>query len=112
MSQPDPDKKVRQGLRLIEVAYDEKSRMAEHELNQLRTINKERQSQVAVLESRVAELEAQLREQAERTNMVASERDAARNELKAMQRDMAKLDQFKRSIMQSIKDEDPQLAIT
>lgn len=101
-----PDEKLRQGLRLIEISYEEKSRLADHELNQLRSLNKERQGQVAVLEARVGELEAQLREAADRASHAANERDLVRGELKAMQRDMAKLDQFKRSILQSIKDED------
>ncbi|KAL1522643.1 hypothetical protein AB1Y20_017622 [Prymnesium parvum] len=106
VSEQHPDEKFRHGLRLIEIAYDERSRLAELELNQLRSMNKERQGQITALESRVAELEAHMREANERANHVANERDLARNELKAVQRDMAKLDQFKRSILQSIKDED------
>lgn len=101
-----PDEKIRHALRLIEHAYDEKSRLAEHELKQLRALNKERQGQVTALESRVADLEAQLRDANDRVSLAANERDAIRNELKAMQREVSKLDQFKRSILQSIKDDD------
>ena len=104
-----PDEALRQGLRMIETAYDEKARQQlqqEHELQQLRAYGKDRQQQVALLERRVAELEAQLSESESRVRVLSDEKSSLQQDLKATQRDLSKLDSFKRSILQSIKDED------
>ena len=108
----DPDERLRQGLRMIEMAYEERTRAAEQELQHLRAYSKERQNQVTVLETRVAELEQQVREADERTRQVSNEKAQLELHVKTMQRDVAKLDQFKRSIMQSIKDEEPLVGLS
>lgn len=102
----DPDEQLRLGLRIIESAYDEKTKHQEHELQQLRAHGKERQQQVSLLERRVAELEAQVSESDNRARVLADEKTSLQQQLKETQRELNKLDSFKRSIIQSIKDED------
>ena len=51
-----PDEALRQGLRMIETAYDEKARQQEHELQQLRADGKDRQQQVGAESSRMISL--------------------------------------------------------
>lgn len=102
----DPDEQLRLGLRIVEAAYEEKARHLDHELQQLRAYSKERQQQVSLLERRVAELEGQVRDGDDRVRVLSDEKAALHQELKNTQRDLSKLDSFKRSIMQSIKDEE------
>ena len=84
-----PDEALRQGLRMIETAYDEKARQQEHELQQLRAYGKDRQQQVALLERRVAELEAQLSESESRVRVLSDEKSSLQQDLKATQRDLS-----------------------
>jgi len=108
MSTPgEPDDKLRYGLRLIETAYDEKTRALDQELQNLRSFSQERQAQVTALERRVSELEMQLRDSEQKGQQHQAEKNHVAQQMNAMQRDMGKLDQFKRSIMQSIHDDDP-----
>ena len=119
------------GLRVIESAYEEKTRHLDHEMcaiifflpkcnhahirlslsqnihrQQLRAYTKQQQNQIAALERRVAELEQAARDADERTRQMADEKARVENELKTTQRDLSKLDSFKRSILQSIQDEE------
>lgn len=103
----EPDEQLKLGLRMIEGAYEEKSRAMEQELQNLRSFSKERQAQISALERRVSELEMQLRESEQQKQQFANEKSHLAQEVKAMQRDLSKLDQFKRSIMQSIQDDEP-----
>ena len=73
---------------------------------QLRAYTKQQQNQIAALERRVAELEQAARDADERTRQMADEKARVENELKTTQRDLSKLDSFKRSILQSIQDEE------
>lgn len=102
----EPDAAIRLGLRIIEQAYDDKSRALDQELQQLRTYSKQQQSQVAALERRVAELEQHVRDGDERARQLADEKAQLAHDLKTTQRDLSKLDSFKRSILQSINDDD------
>jgi len=102
----DPDEQLRLGLRVIEAAYEEKARHNDNELQQLRAYSKERQSQVMMLERRVAELEQHVRDGEERTRQLSDEKAQLAQDLKTAQRDLSKLDSFKRSIMQSIQGEE------
>ena len=102
----EADEQLRMGLRIVEQAYDEKTRALDHELQQLRAYSKQQQSNVAALERRVAELEQQVRDGDERTRQLSDEKAQLSQDLKATQRDLSKLDAFKRSILQSINDED------
>lgn len=102
----DPDEALRFGLRTIESAYEEKTRHLDHELQQLRAYSKQQQSQISALERRVSEMEMQAREGDERARVLSDEKVQLQQELKATQRDLSKLDSFKRSILQSIQDED------
>ena len=102
----DPDEALRFGLRTIESAYEEKTRHLDHELQQLRAYSKQQQSQISALERRVSEMEMQAREADERARVLSDEKVQLQQELKATQRDLSKLDSFKRSILQSIQDED------
>ena len=100
------DEQLRLGLRIVEQAYDEKTRALDHELQQLRAYSKQQQSNVAALERRVQELEQQVREGEDRARQLSDEKAQMTHELKSTQRDLSKLDAFKRSILQSINDED------
>lgn len=103
----DPDESLRIGLRVIESAYDSKTRHLEGELSHARQYGKERQAQVLQLERRVAELEQQCRDSDEKARKFAAENAQLSHDLKAAQRDVSKLDSFKRSILQSVKDDEP-----
>ena len=101
-----PDEQIRIGIRIIESAYEDKTRHLDHELQQLRAFTKQQQSQIASFERRVSELEQQVRDGEERARQLHDEKQQMAQELKQTQRDLSKLDAFKRSIMQSIEDED------
>ena len=58
------------------------------------------------MERRVAELEHQARESDERARQLTDDKALLQQELKTTQRDLSKLDAFKRSIIQSIHEED------
>lgn len=131
----DPDEALRFGLRTIEAAYEEKTRHLDHELcvpaassaplprplsshgaslhlrsrprrQQVRAYSKQQQSQLSAMERRIAELEQQARDSDERARQLTDEKALLQQELKTTQRDLSKLDSFKRNIMQSIHDED------
>ena len=115
----EPDEQLRLGLQVVELAYGEKARQLEAELHSLRAYGKERQTQVALLERRVGELEAQLSQSEQRTRELASEnaglineKTALFNEVRQLQERLGKLDQFKRAIMQSISENDQPLGGT
>jgi hypothetical protein len=99
----EPDEQLRVGLQVIELAYSEKSRAAEAEMQSLRAFGKERQTQVSLLERRVGELELQVgqgeqraRELAAENAGVVHEKAALFNEVRQLQERLGKLDQFKR----------------
>ena len=102
----DPDAQLAFGLRTIQQAYEEKARLLDHELQQLRSHTKQQAAQMSALERRVAELEQQVRESDERARQLADEKALVQQELKTTQRDLSKLDSFKRSILQSIHDDE------
>ncbi len=113
----EPDEQIKLGLRIIEGAYDEKVRALEHETRALRSYGNERQQQVQLLERRVTELEAtvqqgeqRMRELTSENNQLANEKAALFQEVRLMQERLGKLDQFKKSILQSIQDE-PDLSV-
>lgn len=120
MSAPsgDPDEKLRYGLRMIENAYEEKTRALDQEvhprlpeahpclhsaaitafsvvcqLQNLRSFSQERQAQITALERRVSELEMHLRDSEQKVQQHQIEKNHMAQEMKAMQRDMSKLDQ-------------------
>jgi len=96
----EPDEQLRVGLQIVERAYGEKTRQLEAEVQSLRAYGKERQSQVALLERRVSEVEVQVSQSEQRVRELASENASLHERL-------GKLDQFKRAIMQSINENDP-----
>ena len=108
----EPEEQLRAGLKLVEAAFEDKKRAYEHETRVLRSFGNERQAQVALLERRVADLETQvqqaeqrMRELANENNQLANEKAALFQEVRMMQEKVGKLDQFKKSILQSIQDE-------
>lgn len=103
----EPDEQLKLGLRMVETAYEEKSRSMEQELLNLRSYAKERQAQISALESRVSSLEMQLQDSDQQKQQLVNEKSQMASELKSLSRDLSKLDQFKKSIMQSIHDEEP-----
>ena len=109
----DPEEQLRLGVRVVEVAFEEKARILEAELGQLRAYGKERQNAVTVLERRVCELEASVAQGEQRHAALQSEHTALRadkaslqQEVRALHERLNKLHDFKRSILQSIKDDD------
>eukprot|EP00316_Scyphosphaera_apsteinii_P001265 CAMPEP_0119340616 /NCGR_PEP_ID=MMETSP1333-20130426/100727_1 /TAXON_ID=418940 /ORGANISM="Scyphosphaera apsteinii, Strain RCC1455" /LENGTH=308 /DNA_ID=CAMNT_0007352415 /DNA_START=49 /DNA_END=975 /DNA_ORIENTATION=- len=101
-----PDEQLRLGLRMIEHAYEEKARTLEHEVQNLRAYGKERDNQVALLERRLSEMEMQVAQSEQRTRELTSENATLSNEVRLLQERASKLDQFKRSIMQSINEDE------
>ena len=118
----EPDEKLRYGLRMIEAAYEEKTRALDQEvqrpihasrglstlalschhacalsvvwqLQHLRSFSQERQAQITALERRVSELEMHLRDSEQKGQQHQLEKNHMAQEMKAMQRDMSKLDQ-------------------
>ena len=99
-------------MRMIELAFEEKARVLEQEVRGLREYSQERQSQLTLMERRAGELEGQLREAEQRQRDLAAEnaslnaeKSQLSHELKNAQRELQRLDSFKRSILQSIKDD-------
>ncbi|KAK1279794.1 hypothetical protein QJS04_geneDACA021234 [Acorus gramineus] len=72
----------------------------------------ELREKVAQLERAVAEGDARLRDAIEENVKLTSERDALVVGTKKMSRDLAKLETFKRQLMQSLNDENPSQAVT
>ena len=108
----NPDEQLKVGLRMIELAFEEKARVLEQEVRGLREYSQERQSQLTLMERRAGELEGQLREAEQRQRDLAAEnaslnaeKSQLSHELKNAQRELQRLDSFKRSILQSIKDD-------
>lgn len=115
----EPDEQLRVGLQVIELAYTEKGRQLEAEVQSLRAYGKERQTQVGLLERRVGELELQVGQGEQRARELAAEnaglvneKSALFNEVRQLQERLGKLDQFKRAIMQSISENDPPIGGT
>ena len=109
----DPEEQLRLGVRVVEVAFEEKARILEAELGQLRAYGKERQNAVVALERRVCELEASVAQGEQRHAALQTEHAALRadkaslqQEVRALNERLNKLHDFKRSILQSIKDDD------
>ena len=63
------------------------------QLQNLRSFSKERQAQITALERRVSELEMQLRDSEQKGQQYQTEKSHMAQQMKAMQRDMGKLDQ-------------------
>ena len=108
----NPDEQLKVGMRMIELAFEEKARVLEQEVRGLREYSQERQSQLTLMERRAGELEGQLREAEQRQRDLAAEnaslnaeKSQLSHELKNAQRELQRLDSFKRSILQSIKDD-------
>ena len=106
----NPDEQLKVGMRMIELAFEEKARVLEQEVRGLREYSQERQSQLTLMERRAGELEGQLREAEQRQRDLAAENASptpksrlARAEERAARAAAARL--FKRSILQSIKDD-------
>ena len=63
------------------------------QLQNLRSFSQERQAQITALERRVSELEMHLRDSEQKGQQHQLEKNHMAQEMKAMQRDMGKLDQ-------------------
>ena len=63
------------------------------QLQNLRSFSQERQAQITALERRVSELEMHLRDSEQQVQQHQTEKNHMAQEMKAMQRDMSKLDQ-------------------
>lgn len=63
------------------------------QLQNLRSFSQERQAQITALERRVSELEMHLRDSEQKVQQHQIEKNHMAQEMKAMQRDMSKLDQ-------------------
>lgn len=63
------------------------------QLQSLRNFSQERQTQITALERRVSELELHLRDSEQKGQQHQIEKNHMAQEMKAMQRDMSKLDQ-------------------
>ena len=69
----NPDEQLKVGMRMIELAFEEKARVLEQEVRGLREYSQERQSQLTLMERRAGELEGQLREAEQRQRDLAAE---------------------------------------
>ena len=92
-------------MRLASLAFSAKAGSLEAENAQLRQSLMQRQSQVKALERRVADLESDNGTLREEMSKLSSEKNALISTVKRLNRDIARLDSFKRSLLQSLQDE-------
>jgi len=105
-------------FRISNYALNQKAGQLENEVQQLRQNLSQKQNQSSMLEQRVIQLENELNEShskhkmaVEATQKLAAEKLALINTVKKLNRDLAKLEGFKRNLLNSLRDdEDPSAA--
>ena len=109
----NPEEQLRAGLRAVERAYEQHSRQLEQEASSLRAHSRERQNAQQMLETRLADLERQIQASEQRAATITAENTTLRDEKAHLQQDvrelheeLVKLSQMKRSILQTIQDEE------
>eukprot|EP00959_Pyramimonas_sp_CCMP1952_P023673 497449-Pyramimonas_sp.AAC.1 len=109
----DPVEQLELAHRLANLAFSSKVASLEGENNQLRQTLMQRQSQIKALERKVGNLEMEvsdsqekMRQSVEEQTKLVSEKNALIGTVKKLNRDLAKLDSFKRNLIQSLQDED------
>jgi len=110
----DPDEQLRLGLRVVEHAYRGEIRGLEHEVSTLRAQGQEQQNACVMLEKRLGEMQDALQRSEQRNSALSAESVALmsdktqlQQEVHELQARLAKLQDFKRSILKSLKDDDP-----
>ncbi|KAK3269855.1 hypothetical protein CYMTET_21720 [Cymbomonas tetramitiformis] len=109
----DPNEQLEMSHRIANLAFSQKVCVLEAENNQLRQTLMQRQSQIKALERRVTNLELEVndaqekaRHSMEEQTKLVGEKNALIGTVKKLNRDLAKLDSFKRNLLQSLQDED------
>merc|ERR1711959_170559 len=109
----DAEQQLEVGLHVLRHAFRKKVKELETDNANMRQFGKEKQNQVIMLEQKVASLESvvddmtrRAKELAAENARITAERDALGENVKKLTRDMKKLDQFKRSILNTIETDD------
>lgn len=109
----DPDQQLELAHRLASLAFTSKAAQLEAENAQLRQSVMQRQSQIKALERRVTNLELEVNEAQEKARQsleeqtkLVGEKNALINTVKKLNRDLAKLDNFKRNLLQTLQDDE------
>merc|ERR1711871_871117 len=110
----DAEQQLEVGLHVLRHAFRKKVKELETDNANMRQFGKEKNNQVVMLEQKVASLEGvvddmtrRAKELAAENARVAAERDALAENVKKLTKDMKRLDHFKRSILNTIEDDDP-----
>jgi len=109
----DPTEQLELAHRIVNLAYSSKVAALEQENNSLRQTLMQRQSQMKALERRISSLELETsdaqekaRHSMEEQTKLVGEKNALIGTVKKLNRDLAKLDSFKRNLLQSLQDEE------
>mmetsp|Transcript_9013 Transcript_9013/g.15474 ORF Transcript_9013/g.15474 Transcript_9013/m.15474 type:complete len:286 (-) Transcript_9013:370-1227(-) len=109
----DPSEQLELAHRLANLAFSSKVASLEGDNNQLRQTLMQRQSQLKASERKTANLELELsdaqdkmRQSMEEQAKLVGEKNALIGTVKKLNRDLAKLDSFKRNLLQSLQDEE------
>lgn len=109
----DPSEQLELAHRLANLAFSSKVASLEGDNNQLRQTLMQRQSQLKASERKTANLELELadaqdkmRQSMEEQAKLVGEKNALVGTVKKLNRDLAKLDSFKRNLLQSLQDEE------
>jgi len=109
----DAEQQLEVGLHVLRHAFRKKVKELETDNANMRQFGKEKQNQVVMLEQKVSSLESvvddmtrRAKELAAENARVAAERDALAENVKKLTKDMKRLDQFKRSILNTIESDD------
>eukprot|EP00899_Mesostigma_viride_P015859 jgi/Mesvir1/24274/Mv10974-RA.1 len=100
-------------FRIASRAFNTKILSLEEENNNLRGNVSQKQTQIKTLERRIQNLELELQESADKQKQmldenarVVNERNALMDSVKKLQKDVAKLEAFKRNLMQTLHEDD------
>mmetsp|Transcript_25626 Transcript_25626/g.35408 ORF Transcript_25626/g.35408 Transcript_25626/m.35408 type:complete len:294 (+) Transcript_25626:273-1154(+) len=112
----DPADQLELAHRISNHAYAAKVTALEAENNSLRQTVMQRQSQIKALERRVSNLELEMSEAQEKARnsmeeqtKLVGEKNALIGTVKKLNRDLAKLDNFKRNLLQSLQDDEEEV---
>lgn len=109
----DPTDQLELAHRIANVAFVGKVQQLERENAQLQQQAMDRQAKIKQLERRINGMEAELADAADKVrlamedqNKLVGEKNALIQTVKKLNRDVAKLDNFKRNLMQTLQDDD------
>ena len=113
ISQSSPDEQFTVGINLIQKAFGAKQTQYNSELNQLRNYVKQKNDENNELKAQFNDLKRELKDRDEKIRLLdesllksRQEKDNLAEQIKRLNRELGKLQQFKKSIIASINEDD------